>query len=148
VAKLRALEAEKRNAKELIDASSARTLLERLRAHDGPSALQSLEAVESKGREYRKILGRFQQQMTDFSAGGVHAPRSTAQRQVEAGRAPVWKGASGGTVRAPVGTAGAPRQGPPRPMTSRGGGSSSAHGSARSPTRAQHGGGSKQPAEL
>lgn len=90
-AKLRADEARRAESTELVDAASARELLLKLRAHDGPSALKALEAMELKGAEYRKILGRFQQQMGAFAAqvGGG------ALRQASARAAGVAAGAGG-----------------------------------------------------
>jgi hypothetical protein len=80
-AKLRAEEARRAESTELVDAASARELLLKLRAHDGPSAIKALEAMELKAAEYRKILGRFQQQMTSFAAqAGGGALRDVVRR--------------------------------------------------------------------
>ena len=108
VAKMRAGEASKEEAKELIDLSSARELLRRLRAHNGPTAIEALEALEAKGKEYRQILGRFQQQMTDFSQSNqaAVAGRTAASASgVVAGGSRFTAGA-GGTVqrRSPTAT--------------------------------------------
>ena len=107
LAKLRALEAAKGEVRELIDTKSANELLRRLRAHDGPSALTSLEAIESKGKSYRQAFGRFQQQMSDFgSTGGGSDP---ASRRVGAASETVWRGTPGGTVKPAVQKTGADR---------------------------------------
>ena len=122
-AKLRAEEAKRAESTELVDAASARELLLKLRAHDGASAIKALEAMELKAQEYRRILGRFQQQMTSFAAqasGGalrdVGSGRLAGARAAAAPGSPrggggssaalasargatAWQGASGGTVQ-------------------------------------------------
>ena len=89
LARLHAIEAAKSEASELIDATSARELLRRVRAHDGPSALEALSAMETKAQEYRKAFGRFQQQMTDFATTSSSGARSTA---VGSAAERVWRG--------------------------------------------------------
>ena len=55
----------------IIDAESARLLLTRLRAHDGPSALGGLDQFEAQAAEYRKALARAQEQMQRLAQGAA-----------------------------------------------------------------------------
>ena len=75
VARVRATSAAEKDSSALLRGDAARALLDRLGAHDAPSALRQLERLEAQNKLYRDVFGRYQAQMSQLVGGDPDAAR-------------------------------------------------------------------------